>query len=94
MNQNTTVFVMRVVTTITTLFSCTILFAQQPYLYFKKITTQNGLSHNKVNCILQDKRGFIWFGTEDGLNKYDGQYFTVFRNNPTDTTTISWEHNF
>ncbi|MBX2925383.1 MAG: histidine kinase [Chitinophagaceae bacterium] len=64
-------------------------FAQQPYLYFSKINVDNGLSHNKVNCILQDKRGFIWIGTEDGLNRYDGQYFTVFRNKPNDTTTIS-----
>ncbi len=64
-------------------------FTQQPYLYFSKINVDNGLSHNKVNCILQDKRGFIWIGTEDGLNRYDGQYFTVFRNKPNDTTTIS-----
>ena len=64
-------------------------YPQQPYLYFDRITTDNGLSHNKVNCILQDNRGFIWIGTEDGLNRYDGQYFTVFRNAPNDTTTIS-----
>jgi ligand-binding sensor domain-containing protein len=66
-----------------------IAFAQAPYLYFNRITTDNGLSHNKVNCILQDKRGFIWLGTEDGLNRYDGQYFSIFRNNPNDTSTIS-----
>jgi ligand-binding sensor domain-containing protein/two-component sensor histidine kinase len=64
-------------------------FSQAPYLYFNRINTNNGLSHNKVNCILQDKRGFIWIGTEDGLNRYDGQYFTVFRNKPNDSTTIS-----
>ena len=62
---------------------------QQPYLYFNKITTQNGLSHNKVNCILQDKRGFIWIGTDDGLNRYDGHYFTIFRHLPYNVTTIS-----
>lgn len=62
---------------------------QKPYLYFNRITIQNGLSHNKVNCILQDKRGFIWLGTDDGLNRYDGHYFTVFRNTPGDSTTLS-----
>jgi ligand-binding sensor domain-containing protein/two-component sensor histidine kinase len=63
--------------------------AQAPSLYFEKITVQNGLSHNKVNCILQDKRGFMWIGTDDGLNRYDGQHFTIFRNQPEDTSTVS-----
>ena len=47
--------------------------AQSSFLYFDKINTDNGLSHNKVNAILQDARGFIWIGTEDGLNRYDGK---------------------
>jgi ligand-binding sensor domain-containing protein/two-component sensor histidine kinase len=63
--------------------------AQAPYLYFSRLTAENGLSHNKVNCILQDKRGFIWVGTDDGLNRYDGRYFTHFRNVPGDVSTIS-----
>lgn len=56
---------------------------------FEKLTTQNGLSNNKVNCVVQDKRGFIWFGTEDGLNRFDGNEFVVFRNNPGDRHGIS-----
>lgn len=60
-----------------------------PTLYFRKLADVNGLSHNKVNCILQDKRGFMWFGTDDGLNRYDGNKFVVFRNNPTDSASIS-----
>lgn len=64
-------------------------YAQKPYLYFNRISTQNGLSHNKVNCIIQDSRGFIWIGTDDGLNRYDGNYFTIFRNIPGDSTTLS-----
>ena len=64
-------------------------YAETPYLYFNRITSQNGLSHNKVNCILQDKRGFIWLGTDDGLNRYDGQYFTVFRHEPGNASTLS-----
>lgn len=56
--------------------------AQPPNLYFKKITVQNGLSNNKVNCVIQDKRGFIWIGTDDGLNRYDGNNFLIFRSQP------------
>lgn len=63
--------------------------AQSPSLYFEKITTENGLSHNKVNCILQDKRGFIWLGTDDGLNRYDGNHFVLFRHLPDDASSIS-----
>ena len=64
-------------------------YGQQANLYFKKINTQNGLSHNKVNCIIQDQRGFIWMGTDDGLNRFDGQYFTSFRHQPNNPSTIS-----
>ena len=63
--------------------------AQQPLLYFDKLTIENGLSNNKVNCILQDKRGFIWFGTDDGLNRYDGHNFLVFRHEPGNNNSIS-----
>lgn len=47
-------------------------------LKFEQIDIRQGLSSNTVYCILQDRKGFIWFGTEDGLNKYDGYKFTVF----------------
>lgn len=63
--------------------------AQAPYLYFSRITVQNGLSHNKINCILQDQRGFMWMGTDDGLNRYDGRRFVVFRHDPSDSTSIT-----
>lgn len=63
--------------------------AMPPSLYFRKLTDVNGLSHRKVNCILQDKRGFMWFGTNDGLNRYDGNKFVIFRNEPADSTSIS-----
>ena len=62
---------------------------QQPNLYFHRITTQDGLSHNKANCILEDKRGFIWIGTDDGLDRYDGHYFEVFRHEPGNQATLS-----
>src|SRR5260221_13183138 len=63
--------------------------AQKPSLYFEKITIQNGLSNNKVNCIIQDQRGFIWIGTNDGLDRYDGQYFTIFRKQQDNSPGIS-----
>ncbi len=64
-------------------------FAQDPALYFNKLTTANGLSHNKVNCIWEDKRGFIWIGTDDGLNRYDGNNIVSFRSQPGDTASLS-----
>ncbi|AFH50022.1 Signal transduction histidine kinase [Ignavibacterium album JCM 16511] len=46
---------------------------------FRNYTVQDGLSNSKVNCVLQDRNGFIWFGTEDGLNRFDGYEFKVFK---------------
>ena len=63
--------------------------AQQPVLYFKRMNQANGLSNNKVNCILQDRRGFTWIGTDDGLNRYDGYNFKVFKNIPGEPSSLS-----
>lgn len=49
--------------------------------YFDHLTINNGLTHNTVNCILQDQHGYIWIGTQNGLNKYDGYSFEVNRSN-------------
>lgn len=59
------------------LFS-TKLAAQDDYIRFKRITINDGLSLSSVYGIYQDSKGFMWFGTEDGLNKYDGQSITVY----------------
>lgn len=53
--------------------------------YFKNYKVENGLSHNTVLCSIQDEHGFLWFGTKDGLNRFDGYSFKVFEydvNNP------------
>jgi len=62
--------------------------AQNQQLHFTHIGTANGLSDLDVNTILQDKRGFIWVGTADGLNRYDGYKFKTFRNDVKDTSSI------
>ena len=56
---------------------------------FEKITIADGLSFSKVDVILQDRQGYIWIGTERGLNKYDGYQFTVYRNDPADPGSLS-----
>ncbi len=58
-------------------------------VHFKHITSDNGLSQNFISAILQDSKGFMWFGTKDGLNRFDGYSFVVYQHNPFDTTTIS-----
>ncbi len=59
----------------------------QPY-YFKHYLVENGLSNNSVSCSLQDKKGFLWFGTINGLNRFDGYSFKVFRHAGEDSTSI------
>lgn len=56
---------------------------------FRNYSVQDGLSNNKVNCVLQDKTGFIWFGTEDGLNRFDGYEFKVFRPSAEKNSIVS-----
>jgi signal transduction histidine kinase/ligand-binding sensor domain-containing protein len=56
---------------------------------FERISLEEGLSQSSIYCILQDSRGFLWFGTEDGLNKYDGYTFSVYRHIPDDPTSLS-----
>lgn len=46
---------------------------------FEKITEDNGLSDNRVTCFMKDKAGFMWIGTENGLNRYDGNEFRIYR---------------
>lgn len=56
---------------------------------FDHLTTEQGLSQHTILSILQDKRGFLWFGTQDGLNKYEGHRFTIYRHDEAENQTIS-----
>jgi ligand-binding sensor domain-containing protein len=62
--------------------------SQEKYL-ISQVRIEDGLSQSTVFAIIQDKKGFLWFGTANGLNRYDGYSFTVFTNDPADTTSIS-----
>jgi ligand-binding sensor domain-containing protein/signal transduction histidine kinase len=57
-------------------------------LRFERLSVEQGLSQQSVLTILQDRRGFMWFGTQAGLNRFDGYRFTVYRNDPDDPGSI------
>lgn len=56
---------------------------------FEHLSVDQGLSQSSGRALMQDSRGFIWIGTEDGLNKYDGITFQIYRHDPSDSTSIS-----
>ncbi len=57
--------------------------------FLDHISLEEGLSQGQVQCMLQDSRGFVWFGTQHGLNRYDGYEIRHFYQNPFDSTTLS-----
>lgn len=58
-------------------------------LRFIRIGSDKGLSNSTVYCSYMDSQGFMWFGTEDGLNKYDGYTFDIYKSAPSDSTSLS-----
>ena len=59
---------------------------------FHHITIENGLSQSTVLCIYQDSKGFMWFGTQDGLNRFDGYNMKIYSHEPGDSTSLSGNH--
>lgn len=58
-------------------------------LKFKHLGTENGLSNSSIISITQDQEDFLWFGTSDGLNRFDGINYTIFRSNSEDSLSLS-----
>jgi ligand-binding sensor domain-containing protein/serine phosphatase RsbU (regulator of sigma subunit) len=75
------------------LFFISILFVHtitpQSNIRFDHLTVQDGLSQSAVTVIFQDRHGFMWFGTQDGLNRYDGYSFKIFKNIPSDSASLT-----
>ncbi|MBN2524423.1 MAG: response regulator [Bacteroidales bacterium] len=70
------------------LFSTCSLHAQENKYMFSSFDKSDGLSNNNINCFLRDSKGFIWIGTSDGLNRFDGYSFKLFNYDPDDPATI------
>jgi ligand-binding sensor domain-containing protein len=66
------------------------LFAQKDF-HFERYTARDGLSHNEVRCMLRDRQGFLWVGTANGLNRFDGYAFQVFLPDPKRANSIGGE---
>lgn len=78
---------MRITSWLLTLLLCCSAFAE-PSLRFERIGLNQGLSQSSVYTMLQDSQGFIWVGTQDGLNRYDGYEFKVFRHQAGDPNSL------
>ncbi|MFA4923811.1 MAG: two-component regulator propeller domain-containing protein, partial [Ignavibacteriaceae bacterium] len=67
---------------------CEVLTAQYRSFSFERFTIEDGLSNNSINCILQTSDGFLWIATKDGLNRFDGQSFVIFKHDPTSENSL------
>jgi len=70
------------------LLTAHVAFGQTNYS-FHRLTINDGLSNSSVTYIMQDSKGFMWFATNDGLNRYDGYDFSIYRSNPQNHKSIS-----
>lgn len=66
---------------------CTVFMQAEPF-YFKHYQVQDGLSNNTIRCCVQDTQGFMWFASRDGLNRFDGYAFRIFRNDSDQPNSI------
>ena len=63
--------------------------AGQDNIRFQRYTQQQGLSQQAVMAVMQDRSGFMWFATQEGLNRFDGYQFRVFYHNPDNANSLS-----
>ncbi|MFQ5602714.1 MAG: two-component regulator propeller domain-containing protein [bacterium] len=66
-----------------------LLLAQNNQIRINRIAHEQGLSQSTVLCALQDRHGFMWFGTQDGLNRYDGYHFKIYKHRTGDANSLS-----
>lgn len=67
---------------------CGVAAAQQSNIRFEKLSVEQGLSQSIINVIHKDRKGFMWFGTQSGLNRYDGNRFQIYMHDPFDSTSL------
>lgn len=72
----------------TCMLTFSLVYGQQKYYSFRHLNTENGLSQNTVLSIMQDKTGFMWFGTKDGLNRYDGNSIKIFKHDDSNPFSL------
>ncbi|WP_184546580.1 hybrid sensor histidine kinase/response regulator transcription factor [Mucilaginibacter sp. FT3.2] len=68
--------------------ACRGLYAQNNLYKFSHLDITNGLSDNHINCILKDEKGFMWFGTNSGLSRYDGNKFKIFKHDAKNANSL------
>ena len=71
-------------------FFQSILYPQNENLILENLSAENGVPLNLTYCMIQDSKGFLWFGTMYGMVRYDGFNYKIFKNNPEDHTSISF----
>ncbi|WP_430811030.1 MULTISPECIES: two-component regulator propeller domain-containing protein [unclassified Carboxylicivirga] len=76
---------------ILTVLRCVPLTAQHSPMRFQSLTIDDGLSLSSVYCIARDSKGFMWLGTEDGLNRFDGYHFTIYRTEVKNPNSICYK---
>jgi len=72
------------------LIGVAVAFRMPEFIHFNYLTTKDGLSQNSINSIIQDLDGYIWIGTQDGLNCYDGYTFKVYRPDPNEPMSLKY----
>lgn len=60
----------------------------QPKCKIEHYSTEDGLSHDIITCIFKDREGFMWFGTRNGINRFDGQRFITYKSSPGDKSYL------
>ena len=65
-------------------FFISLIVSGQRHVIFEQLSTKDGLSNGTINSIFKDSRGFMWFCTDDGLNRYDGYNFKIYHSEITD----------